>query len=137
MTEFCVLSRRNGIERSTKSLSLRPLVEASFEAEVAGRLSIPIAGLWIPAWRGDAVDDVLVKSRLAMLDGTRFEDTDAYAMFLELGRVGSRVVCWYADYFQELPRVERSDGILDLVKSAIGTEECELYLDAILDSADA
>jgi hypothetical protein len=133
MTEFCLLSRRNETEPFTKSLSLRPVDPASFEGEVAALLSIPITALWIPEWRGDAVDDVLVKSRSAMLDGTRFEATDAYAMFLELGRVGSRVVCWYADYFRELPRVERPDEILDLVKTAIATEACELYLDAILD----
>src|SRR6476620_1484049 len=90
MTQFCLLSGRNLATSPDTGLSLHPAAEAPFEREVAATLLVPLSDLWVPAWRGDCVDTVLIKSRSAILDGKAFEETDAFAFFREIGRIGNR-----------------------------------------------
>jgi hypothetical protein len=136
MTEFCLVSRRAGVESVAESLTLKPAVANSFEGEVAAHLGLPISEFWTPVWRGQLVDDVLVNSRSSMIDGKPFEETDAFALFQELGRIASRVVCWYADYYDDLPHVNPSGALMELVHATVQTEECELYVDAVLDGTN-
>jgi hypothetical protein len=133
MTEFCLLSRRNETEPFTKSLSLRPVDPASFEGEVAALLSIPITALWIPEWRGDAVDDVLVSPdrRCSMARGSKRPTRTRCSWSSVASEAAS---CAGTPTISGNCRVLNAPmKFLDLVKTAIATEACELYLDAILD----